>query len=171
MRPNIFTVCPRVLSSLHANLLGTNHYGIVFRPLNHRNEIMKKAITLIASAALLLSAIAPALAQKKGPPSPTSTSSKSSMPAHGQMSLNGMVKGKVNGKLFTLATRKGNYEVDCAKATVKGKDGKFMKLSALTGGSNVTVLGDVAGMKCKAKTVTVNMLNGSKLTVPGKSKH
>lgn len=131
---------------------------------------MKKIITLLASTALMLTIVAPAVAQKNRPPSPTSMSSKSSKPTTGQMSLNGMVKGKVNGKLFTLATKKGDYEVDCSKAMVKGKDGKFVKLASLTGGSHVTVLGEVSGKKCKAKTVTINLLNGAKLTVPGKSK-
>ena len=133
---------------------------------------MKKLLSLLISASVLLVAIAPAMAQKTLPPLATATRQTSKVA--GTMSLSGMVKGKIKGKTLVLATRKGNFTVDATKAKVKSKDGKFMKFELITGGSQIVVLGEVKGTKMTAKTITVNMLNGAKkpptggLRVPSK---
>ena len=118
----------------------------------------KLSLLLMSALAVLLSGSVQA--QRK-PMKPTMGHKP---PMAAATTVTGMVKGKPAGKSFTLATSSKTYNVTMAKGgVVKNKaTGKFMSISALTGGSSVTVTGSASGTTLMAKNVTVNRLNGGK---------
>ena len=119
---------------------------------------MLKRIILGLSLSCLI--VVPALAQKPTQKKPMR------MTMHSMVeTVTGMVKGKVDGKMFNVANKKGAYEVNASKAKVR-MNGKFISLSALTGGSSISVKGHVMGMKIAASDITVNHLMKSKVPAP-----
>ncbi len=76
-------------------------------------------------------------------------------------SFTGPVKGTPSNGSFILAMRSGPMMVDASKAKVR-VNGRFAKMDTIKGGSMVTVVGKMDGMKFKADTVTVKSMPGGK---------
>jgi len=75
--------------------------------------------------------------------------------SHAMTSVTGIVKGTPNGKTFVLARRGGPLTVEANGARIRG-NGRFTSLGALTGGTMVTVKGEMSGKMLKAQEIDVH---------------
>lgn len=74
--------------------------------------------------------------------------------------ISGFVSGNPSGTKFTVGSSKGKFSVDAttAKITLGGKKFDLIKL---TGGSQVTIEGELTGKTIQAKVVTIGNLRGA----------
>lgn len=73
--------------------------------------------------------------------------------------VSGLVKGSPKGTTFMIGSNKGTFTIDASKAKATMKGGGRLDISKLTGGSNVTIEGELKGKdKVDAKTVVCNFL-------------
>ncbi|MEP6756439.1 MAG: hypothetical protein ABJA67_13120 [Chthonomonadales bacterium] len=124
---------------------------------------MKKfsfALMLVLSFAL----IGGAQAQKKAMDSKKPGASKMAAKASNS-SISGIVKGAANGKMFTVAQKKGPVSVDGTGVQPRNKAGQFAKWTDIKGGTMVTVVGKMTGTTMKASKITINFVAGGKKPV------
>jgi hypothetical protein len=82
-----------------------------------------------------------------------------------EASAHGPIKGAVNGKMFTVASSKGETKVDASKATLR-VNGKFASASELKPGTMVTAKGTMDGGTLKATNVDIFPRKGAKKDEP-----
>jgi hypothetical protein len=121
---------------------------------------VKRLVTTGLAAVLALwtvSAFAAPKKDDKGAAPAAKTAAKTEAKSAGkaaEASAHGPIKGAVNGKMFTVASSKGETKVDASKATLR-INGKFAAASELKPGTMVTAKGTMDGGTLKATNVDI----------------